>query len=82
MAFPFPLAGVILAGVGLAGVSLVGVSLAGVVFAGVILVRVALAGIILAPFFRGVGLARTSALSSESLILYYFRGRPGRLGRL
>jgi hypothetical protein len=66
MAFPFPLAGVILA-----GVALVVVILAGVVFR-VILVGVTLVGVILAPFFRGVKSARILALLLDSLILYYF----------
>ena len=86
IAFPFPLAGVILAGVslvgvGLAGVGLAGIGLAGVVFTGVVLVRVALVGIVLVPFFGGVGLARTLASLLESLILRYFRGRLAYLSR-
>jgi hypothetical protein len=72
VAFPFPLAGVVLAGVVFAEDVLVGVALVGVT----------LAGIVLAPFFGGVGLARILALSLDSSILYYFQGCPGYLGRL
>jgi hypothetical protein len=80
VAFPFPLVGVVLAGVVLAVVVLAGVVFAEDVLVGVALVGVALAGVVLAPFFGGVGLARMSASSLDSLILCYFRGRLGRLG--
>jgi hypothetical protein len=82
MAFPFPLAGVILVGVILVVVILVGVVFAGVIFAGVILVGVTLVGVILVPFFRGVRLAKILVLLLDSLILYYFQGYLGCLGKL
>jgi hypothetical protein len=65
--YPFPLAGVILA-----SISLVEVIFTRVVLVRVTLVGVTFIGVTLAPFFRGVRLARILVLSLESLILRYF----------